>query len=479
MAIRTIPIALLRLCRRLRQDERGAIFVFVAVTITALLLTSGLAVDTGAWYALKRQNQTAADAAAVSAAYRIIARRQAELSVSASDLVPAANQAATLVNGYTGDTPVVNYPYSGNNNWVETQLEQEQGTWFASLAGLSSVRPLTRAVASVNSLPAACLLALSEHGDEAINVQGGGGGTNINIPGCSIVANSDSDSSIHLQGSSSINASALTTAGNIDYTGSAYSLTLDNPPQTGSNPVADPYASTLTHDNLINGMPGGTSCATTCTKTGTTWSGNCILKGDAVAVGETLSANTRICGPSSGSCNGKFCIKNDTVNLSPGVYWITDADLVLQSGSGATLTCPTCTNGGAGVTLIFTSAAASGGFVGGVTLESNANLNLNAPNTQTAAGFNNAGKLLIQDSSGTTFHDFTAASNSTATLSGLLYFPKSTVHLQAGATPSGPQCFLVVANKIDLQGGPQLSTSGCSNLGLNTLPQPYTVSLIQ
>ena len=188
-----------------------------------------------------------------------------------------------------------------------------------------------------------------------------------------------------MQGSATINAATLITPGEISHTGAAYTLNLSYPAQTGANVVPDPYASTLTHAFLTTGMPAAPACTY---NNGThTWSGNCVVPGGSISVGDTLSANTQI--------SGGLSFKGGTVNLSPGTYWITDGDLVLQNGSGATLQCPTCTNGGAGVTVILTTAKSKNGTVGTVTLGSNANLNLNPPTTGTFAGM-----VLIQDSNG-------------------------------------------------------------------------------
>jgi Flp pilus assembly protein TadG len=58
-----------RLSRRLLHDNRGATLVLVALAATVLLGFTALGVETGLWYAVKRQDQSAADAAALSGAY--------------------------------------------------------------------------------------------------------------------------------------------------------------------------------------------------------------------------------------------------------------------------------------------------------------------------------------------------------------------------------------------------------------------------
>jgi len=452
---------------RFVRDERGVILVLAAMIMTVLALIIGLGVEAGWWYALQRQNQSAADAAALSAAYEYAYKS----SLTATDLTPFATAAASR-NKYTGSTPAVTLLGGGQ---VQAVLNQDQGTWFSKLAGPTNVTIQTGAIAQVTDLPAACIMAMSGTANKAISLAGN---ASIEANGCTIVANSNKADAFYFQGSVSIDAATLITPGGVSYTGGSYTLTLDRPAQTGTQHITDPYASTLTHANLISGMPTAASCTKTCgAKVGSTWPGNCVLRKADVNVGDTLSAKTQIC--------GGLAIKNGTVNLSPGVYWITDGDLDLQSSKGV-LKCPSCSNGGAGVTIILTTAKTSNGTVGTLTLGSQAELTLNAPETQTAPGFNNAGMVLIQDSNnlpaGTTITSpGNAQGNASETLSGLVYFPKSDLTFQGTPNASGPQCLVVVANTISLQGTPGFSTSGCEGpggLGLS-LEHPKTVTLIK
>ena len=58
---------------RLWRDERGVSAVMVAISLTVVIGFGALGAETGMWYAIKRQNQSAADAAAISAAYEVLA----------------------------------------------------------------------------------------------------------------------------------------------------------------------------------------------------------------------------------------------------------------------------------------------------------------------------------------------------------------------------------------------------------------------
>ena len=106
-------------------------------------------------------------------------------------------------------------------------------------------------------------------------------------------------------------------------------------------------------------------------------------------------------------------------------------------------------------------------------------LNLNAPSSGTFAGM-----VLIQDSNGlpagTTINSpSNAQANSTETLSGLVYFPGTAVTFQGTPAATGPQCLVLVANTVALQGNPGFATSGCPSLGLNNLPIVKTIYLAE
>jgi Flp pilus assembly protein TadG len=469
------------LLRRLFNDKRGLSAVTVAVSMPVLFGVAGLGVDTGLWYTIKRQNQSAADAAALSAAYEVIGGHTCPTDVP-TYLTPAATEAATR-NNYGGTTPFVTCPYSDAivTNGVQVKLSQIQNAWFSSwFPAFPTFTIANEAVAAINTLPPACMLALNPTANNAVNLAGN---PTINAPSCTIVSDSDSTSAFHLQGSATINAATLITPGQISHTGAAYTLNLSYPAQTGANFVPDPYgpagsqpftnpctgkADYLSHSFLTCNMP----TAPSCTKTASTWSGSCVVSGASINPGDTLSASTQI--------SGGLSFKGGTVNLSPGTYWITDGDLTLgPGGGGTTLTCPTCTNGGAGVTVILTTAKPGTGTVGTVNLNSLANLNLNAPNTGTYKGL-----VLIQDSNnppaGTTIDtNNTLQANATETLSGLVYFPGSAVNFQGTPAATGPQCLVLVANTVGMQGNPGFATSGCSSIGLNNLPIVKTVYLAE
>ena len=84
-----------------------------------------------------------------------------------------------------------------------------------------------------------------------------------------MTADSTDPSAIHLQGAACVAADTLVTPGGVGFTGNGHTLTVNSGPLIGAPPVADPYASTLTHTFLTTGMP----TAPACTLTGSAYNG--------------------------------------------------------------------------------------------------------------------------------------------------------------------------------------------------------------
>src|SRR5215471_12447037 len=92
------------LLQRLRRDRRGATILLVAIAFPVLIGFAALGVETGLWYAIKRQDQSAADAAALAGAYEVAAgQKDGESSVYAN--ICAKVQSAATANGF----PFQNY----------------------------------------------------------------------------------------------------------------------------------------------------------------------------------------------------------------------------------------------------------------------------------------------------------------------------------------------------------------------------------
>jgi hypothetical protein len=452
---------------RILHDESGASATVVAIALPVLIGFGALGAETGVWYTLKLQNQSAADAAALSAAYQIIAGKLDVIS----DLIPAASEAATR-NGYRGTTPAVVYPYSDGiiSNGVAVTLQQTQGALLAAMF-LSNVTVATKAVAVIEVLDNPCILALgkSSTGVEVADF------TRLDMPNCSAVANSISRSAIELRGStSSLAAATLVTAGEVSIQGNSINpaeppseFTLASLAMIGAPSIADPYAGTLTHTFLTTGMPTVSRCRSTTVGVVRIYTGNCMTRSASLTQPNIkLTANTQISGAWS-------ILTRQTVDLSPGTYWITG---VLTVASGGVLKCSTCDNvKGIGVTIILTAQT---NRIGYVSIAPNAIFNLNSPGSGRLAGL-----VIVQDSNGLppgmtyTSSRSAVGGGSGATLNGLVYFPNSSLTFHGNPSATGPKCLVLVVNTLMVDQTSRLETGGCTSAGLTNLPTVSAVAL--
>jgi hypothetical protein len=454
---------------RIFRDTTGATAAIVAIGLPGLIGMSALGVETGVWFAIKLQNQSAADAAAISAAYEVIAGK----SNASGGLTAAADEAARR-NGYKGTVPAVFTPYNDGivTNGIAVTLQQSQGALLAAMF-LSGVTIANTAVAVIEALDNPCILALGTNSTDveiAASAQ-------LDMPNCSVAANSISSTAIDLRSStSSVAAATLVTAGEISLQGIPINpaapppeFTLSSPAMIGAPSVADPYARTLTHTFLITGMPRTPVCISKVSGYVTIYAGNCAIAGTSLTAPQILlSPNTRI----SGSWK---ITSGQSVDLSPGTYWVT-GNLSLQSL--AVLKCSTCDNTkGTGVTIILTTQT---GKIGAVSVASTATLTLNAPNSGPFAGL-----AIIQDSNGLPSGTTYTSSRSTiggapgATVNGLVYFPNSSMTFHGAPSATGPQCLLLVVKTLDIDAASRLEAGGCSGAGLDNLPVIDTVAVAE
>jgi Flp pilus assembly protein TadG len=240
------------LLKRLLRDRRGVTAVFVALAATVLIGFVGLGAETGLWYAVKRQDQSAADAAAISGAYEKAAG-QAYSDVCALAKRDAASNGFTFqsyscpgtspgcTNPSAGQMCANNPPVSGASNGddkaVEVILNRQQNALLANLF-LSNVTITSRAVAKVNLPGYTCDLSLATTGT-GISVQGS---ATLNLTDCGMAANSSDALAISFGGGNNNNltASWFQTVGNYNANGNPV---LDVPTRlTNSTPVKDPYS---------------------------------------------------------------------------------------------------------------------------------------------------------------------------------------------------------------------------------------------
>ena len=453
------------------NKQSGQVLIGVALGLVVLAGFAGLAIDMGTLRYQRRLQQTAADAAALSAASNLVYN---------SGVTLGARNAATL-NGFT-DTdsgagcvggalgcvsvavvvgPTVG-PHTGDTKYVEATVTAIQPTYFMNIFGVNSSLVATRAVATniSGSSKNNCLVTLGAPSAaiEGVNVTGNAW---IKAPNCGIADN-----------------------GNFDTTGNSYKVT------------ADSFA--------VSGQCLGNDCRspnTQCTQTAT----GCPTFGTAATPDPLANGPVPITPPAdpgySSTCAGAVPCdwvsptgastiqpgkyesiligKDSVVTMAPGIYYINGSvggsNAGLNFQGGATLTSQGYLGGanpcGAdpasqiqGVMIYFTNTSSINKAVGGggVNLP---NINLCPMNTTQSSTY--AGILLYQDPADTV--QAYMSGNDNSTFNGVIYMPTAqlTFYGDATFTASGQ----VIVNSIAVTGSPIV------NLGFFPGGSPATANL--
>lgn len=177
---------------RARSLERGQVLPLVAVCLAVLMGFSAMAVDVGFLEYRQRQQQSAADAAAIGGAQQL-----AYAGCNNQSAANTAGQADAATNGFpdesstngpitvTINNPPASGPYTGNNCAVEAVITNTQTqTFFSRLFGQANGMAETTAAVAVSSDSAPlCALQLGAGGTPTFH------GNKISASGCSLAMN--------------------------------------------------------------------------------------------------------------------------------------------------------------------------------------------------------------------------------------------------------------------------------------------------
>ena len=215
---------------KILKDDSGQVLVLTALSMILLLGFVALATDVGVLFRLKRNLQTAADAAATAGALYASYGQSAE---SAAHAAASENGMTDGADGVvvTPHVPPVYGPAQGQAGFVEAIVTKPSNTIFMSLFGSTSVTVAARAVAGpVAGL--ACIYLMNKSGTD-LSLQGSG---TIEAPGggqsCGVYSNSISANSITVKGLGNyVNTAYIGTAGDLQAAGN--SNTTPTPVTTG------------------------------------------------------------------------------------------------------------------------------------------------------------------------------------------------------------------------------------------------------
>ena len=390
--------------KRLWRDRRGNALVILGAALPLVVGSAGLATDTIQWALWKRQLQRTADSAALAGVYALSQTKDAT----------AAAERDLLVNSHVGlnltksiQPPPTSGPFAGDTTAVRVTLSIQKKLGFSGLFLASTPTITATATAKLVDEGKYCVVALKKTGI-ALEI---GGSANV-VMGCGAISNStDPTDSVDVDGGAHyFKADPVAAAGG---TPTAINGVTDLDPW--SPPLPDPFAG-----KYSTTVPAGANCTNANHPTKTNADGS--LKP---------------------GCYSNFNVGNGTTVLSPGVYYLNNANLSLEGNQILT---------GEGVTIVLT-----GTDPGSVTMNGNSALNLTAPTDATCGVFNGIDScaykkmLLIQAANADAGNANTINGNNLTALDGALYFPVGDLTF-SGDSSQSTKCAMVVGYTVSFTG---------------------------
>ncbi|CAN7522373.1 pilus assembly protein TadG-related protein [Mesorhizobium sp. LjRoot246] len=393
----------------MRRSTGANVATIFALTLPIVVGAAGFGVETSYWYYNSLRLQATADAAAYAGALE---------QISGSDkptIVAAATQSAAT-NGLGSGTIVVNTPPASGPNTAKKAVEvivgQKLDRMFTLIFTQAQVPEQARAVALITDASKACMEALDLTAPQAVEFSGN---TSVKVTHCVIMSNSNAPDAIKLQGSASLQADCLISAGGVSLSNPV--TTVCAAPITQALPAADPFADLPT----------------------------------PVAANPCQNDNKATLSPGT-YCSGMNLKGN--VTLSPGVYVVQGS---FKINANAAIT-------GDGVTIFMSGSST-------VSMNGNASVKLSAPTSGAYSGV-----LFYGDRTGIAASS-TFNGTADSLLTGAIYFPKQQVSYLGNFSGNGG-CTQIVANTIQWSGSTTVNQD-CKSLGMRDIPAAQSVALVE
>jgi hypothetical protein len=435
----------------LLRSEDGFVIAIVAVLVFSFIVLGGLAVEAGFWYAVKRQDQSAADAAALAAAFERAGSIETGLPIDQTTLTSVAT-AAAMSNGFSATAPntiTVNAPSDACEICrFQVVLTDQRDTLFGAASLGSTVTIATAPTGGYWTLGQSCLIALGQ-----LTINGQNGVPPFSMPNCILLDElATSGNSIMINGvSGGWNLAALVTAGGITVQDSSPlpQKTFTQVPLAPTNPY--PYG------NVTASPP----------------SRQCIPDPNITSVHAPLSQDL-YCGLSFSA--------GASVVLNPGIYYIDGGNFQIgfdSSGTPSSLTAgASITSAPGGVTIVLTKVSQA--YAGGINIAPgicNATISLTAPGPGSGllqpSATASQGLLIFQDptavnnllppiSTITTGAATQGCGATTVTLTGAIVTPATSPTVEGYPVAGVAGCTEFIAQSFIFSGTPQLDDSGCN-----------------
>ena len=397
-----------------KRGRSGQILPVTAILMTGMVALTGLVLDGGMIYSVKRRMQTAADAAAMGGAQ--------ELFRGNTSLVTAAAQGDSSLNGFTNgvnnttvtvNNPPLSGPKAGNALFVEVIISRPVATTFLRILNRQYSTVKSRAVGGMASLSDFCVLALDPDDRGALTVSG----TSSLNAGCGVMVDSTDSQALVMNGGGCIYSNDVGITGGWNGTGCISPST----PVTGLPAALDPMAYlTPPARPLI-----------------------------ALANNFKLTGGTAVLVP--GRYDGGIDISGGDVTFLPGVYYLDGGGLKISGGANVQ-----------GNGVMFYNTKTGGGPWGEFSITGSGLMDFRAPDSGPYEGM-----LFWNDKLAPSNNpQSNIAGNTSSRFEGALYFPSSTLNYSGTSTAAA--WTIIVANTIAITGNTQVN----SNYSATTIQPP-------
>jgi Putative Flp pilus-assembly TadE/G-like len=464
----------------MHRHERGQVLIITAAGLFVLLGIAALAIDLGFSWMLRRQEQNAADPAAIAAARYLrteLGDPTWDPNAAAADACFYAQRngffevdagcAAALANGdLQVHAPPVSGPYSGRSGFVQIIITARHPTMFARIFGQDELTVTTSAVAanSAGNSNSSSLVALQPTCSAGSAGDADGGGT-INIfpvsPGIeggyvhvnSICGGSSDDvcggtGSSALSISGTLRAPFTYTVGSCTERGSGVGHDCSGPVtpclDEGAVPLGDPLASLP--EPRLSAFPNGI-CPDGSESTPTSTSG-CDLRRGPDCPADPSDSAIDVCTLGPGVYYGGWSVGSRVaLKLEPGMYILAGGGISLSGGSASIEAVTSPTGVDARITIFSTDGPGCPSIAaqcqGAVRFQASQAFRAKATNAATCGVVTPQacpwkGILLWQDGTASNpDQPVHLGGQSSTILAGTIYAPKAQVEVSGGSATTG------------------------------------------
>ncbi|HUP79700.1 MAG TPA: pilus assembly protein TadG-related protein [Pirellula sp.] len=361
--------------------RRGVIIPFVAIMMVVILGLAALSVDGGSLYLERRNTQVAADASADAAAIQLLASFASNRGVDSDGKARDAALLVAAAHGYKATSVIVNIPpksgsFVGKNGYAEVLIKSNPPRFFSKIFSDKEQVVNSRSVAAGTLISTkASVLVLNPKSKNSLKLKGQSSFLEV---GGDVIVNSKNKKAVEINKKAQLKAEHVLVSGGLSKNSKR---SIDGEVSTGVDPTPDPFAS----------LP--------IPAKGTT------LKADdfKTVVGTSNKYNLE-----PGTYKELKFNKNDTVIMSPGIYYVDGGGVELKGES---------TLNAAGVMIFNTGKR-------GFKVSTKGNISISPPKSGPYQGIS-----LFQDSAMKTKVEFSKQFH--LDISGIIYAPNSDVKFKS------------------------------------------------